>query len=84
MSFQKRRQNKPLRIGTVGKGGQGERIYSPKGHAITLSAFGGGIGAKTGMYLIGNKVRRLHPTGMLQINGISRGIYLARKNKCFL
>ena len=42
------RQNKIIRIGTLGKGGQGERIYSPKGHAITLSAFGGGIGAKDG------------------------------------
>ena len=34
------RENRPLRIGTVGKGGQGERVYSVKGHAITLSAFG--------------------------------------------
>ena len=40
------RENRTLRIGTVGKGGQGERVYSPKGHAITLSAFGGGIGQK--------------------------------------
>ena len=35
------KENRPLRIGTVGKGGQGERVYSPKGHAITLSAYGG-------------------------------------------
>lgn len=55
------RQLKPKRIGTVGKGGQGERIYSPKGHAITLSAFGGGAGAKTGLYLVDGRIRRLHP-----------------------
>ena len=28
-----------IRVGTVGKGVQGERIYSPKGIAITLSAY---------------------------------------------
>ena len=40
--------NKPIQIGKVNKGGQGERIYHPDGHAITLSAYGGGVGAKTG------------------------------------
>lgn len=52
--------NRPVRIGTVGKGGQGERIYSVKGAAITLSAYGGGIFAKTGGYLVGGRPRRLH------------------------
>ena len=33
--------NRPIQIGYVNKGGQGERIYSPYGHAITLSAYGG-------------------------------------------
>lgn len=32
--------NKPLRVGTVNKGGQGDRIYLSNGHAITLSATG--------------------------------------------
>ncbi|MEL0098722.1 MAG: DNA (cytosine-5-)-methyltransferase [Opitutae bacterium] len=73
------RQNKPLRIGTTGKGGQGERIYSPKGHAITLSAFGGGIGAKTGMYLIGKKVRRLHPVECCRLMGFPEGFVLHKK-----
>ena len=40
--------NKSIRLGAVNKGGQGERIYSAKGIAITLSAYGGGIFAKTG------------------------------------
>jgi DNA (cytosine-5)-methyltransferase 1 len=40
----------PIRVGIVNKGGQGERIYSPKGHAITQSAYGGGVGARTGLY----------------------------------
>ena len=73
------RQNKPLRIGTVGKGGQGERVYSTKGHAITLSAFGGGVGAKTGMYLVGNQVRRLHPEECRRIMGFPESFILHPK-----
>lgn len=49
----------PIRIGELGKGRQGERIYSQSGHAITLSAYGGGVGATTGLYLVGDRVRRL-------------------------
>lgn len=52
---------KPIRIGTFGKGGQGERIYSTKGHAITFSAYGGGVASKTGAYLIDGKPRKLTP-----------------------
>ena len=51
---------RPIRLGIVNKGGQGERIYSVNGHAVTLSAYGGGIGAKTGLYLIKGKIRKLH------------------------
>lgn len=61
--------NKSIRVGTVGKGGQGERIYSPKGIAITLSAYGGGVFAKTGGYLIDGKTRRLHPRECARIMG---------------
>jgi len=42
----------PVRIGTIGKGGQGERIYSVRGKTVSLSANGGGRGAKTGLYKI--------------------------------
>lgn len=42
----------PIRIGQFGKGGQGERIYSVHGKSVTLSANGGGGGAKTGLYKI--------------------------------
>ncbi len=55
------RTNKPLRIGTIGKGGQGERVYSIYGKTVTLTANGGGRGAKTGLYLINDAVRKLTP-----------------------
>ena len=47
------------RIGTINKGGQGDRIYSIYGFGITLSAMGGGTCSKTGGYLINNQVRKL-------------------------
>ncbi|WP_306010521.1 DNA cytosine methyltransferase [Bacillus sp. MMSF_3328] len=62
-------QLKPMRVGTINKGGQGERIYSDLGHAITLSAQGGGPGSKTGCYLINGKVRKLAPKECARIQG---------------
>ena len=53
--------DKMIRIGTIGKGGQGERVYSINGKSCTLSANGGGRGAKTGLYLVNNEVRKLTP-----------------------
>ena len=61
--------NRPLQIGIVNKGGQGERIYDPIGHAITLSAYGGGAGAKTGLYLINGVVRKLSPRECARLQG---------------
>jgi len=70
---------KPIRIGTVNKGGQGERIYSPLGHAITLSAYGGGVGAKTGLYKINDVIRRLSPDECRRITGFSEDFKLHPK-----
>jgi len=60
---------KPVRVGQISTGGQGERIYSPKGHAITLSAYGGGVAGKTGAYLVNGKVRQLSPRECLRVQG---------------
>ncbi len=60
---------KPIRVGTINKGGQGERIYSDLGHAITLSAYGGGVGSKTGCYLINDRIRKLSPRECARIQG---------------
>ncbi|MEI0843867.1 DNA cytosine methyltransferase [Brachyspira pilosicoli] len=61
--------NKSIKLGIVNKGGQGERIYSTKGVAITLSAYGGGIFSKTGGYLIDGKYRKLMPRECARIMG---------------
>lgn len=61
--------NRPIQIGIVNKGGQGERIYHPLGHAITLSAHGGGAGAKTGLYQIDGQVRKLSPRECARLQG---------------
>ncbi|MDQ8205651.1 DNA (cytosine-5-)-methyltransferase [Pelagicoccus sp. SDUM812003] len=64
-----RRPNRPIQIGRINKGGQGERIYSIEGHAITLSAHGGGAAAKTGAYLVDGKVRKLDPIECRRLMG---------------
>ena len=60
---------RPIRVGTVNKGGPGERIYSRKGVGVTLSAYGGGAGAKTGLYKIDGRVRRLTPRECARLQG---------------
>ena len=49
----------PVRVGQINKGRQGERIYSIFGKTVTMMSGVGGLGAKTGLYLIGNTVRKL-------------------------
>jgi DNA (cytosine-5)-methyltransferase 1 len=53
------------RIGTVCKG-QGGRVYNTDGNAVTLTGTGGGMGAKTGLYQVGElqvtAKKRVHET----------------------
>ena len=67
----------PIRVGYVNKGGQGERIYHPNGHSITLSADGGGIGAKTGLYLIDGHIRRLSLSEGKKVMGFPDSHYVS-------
>jgi DNA (cytosine-5)-methyltransferase 3A len=39
-----------VKVGDIGNGGQGQRVYSLDGKSVCLSANGGGCGAKTGLY----------------------------------
>ncbi|MFA5020434.1 MAG: DNA cytosine methyltransferase [Candidatus Pacearchaeota archaeon] len=60
---------KLIQIGQINNGGQGERIYSINGHAVTLSAYGGGVAGKTGAYLVNGKIRRLTPRECARVQG---------------
>lgn len=51
----KENSKKTTRVANIGNGGQGQRVYSEDGKSVTLSALGGGQGAKTGLYKINKK-----------------------------
>lgn len=81
----------PVRIGEYGKGGQGQRIYSVRGKSVTLSANGGGRGAKTGLYKIDLPdgdyiIRKLIPIEAERLQTLpdnyTAGISNAQRYKC--
>lgn len=47
----------PIKLGKIGKGGQGNRVYSIDGKAVAQTAQGGGMGGNTGLYAEPLKVR---------------------------
>lgn len=61
--------DKPLQIGIIANGGQGNRIYHENGIGITLAASSGGAAPKTGAYYINGKVRRLSPREAARLQG---------------
>lgn len=73
-----------IRIGSIGLGRQGERIYSIEGQAVTLSSQGGGIGGKTGLYYINNRVRRLTPRECARLMGFPESFKMGTtENECY-
>ncbi len=72
-----KRTKELVRVGKIGLGRQGERIYSIKGQATTLSSQGGGLGGKTGMYLIRNRVRKLYPRECARLMGFPDSFQLS-------
>jgi len=49
------------------------RIRDTKGDSVTLKGLGGGMGAKTGLYKVGSRVRRLTPTECERLQGFPDG-----------
>lgn len=77
---------KPVRIAKIGKGGQGDRVYSVEGKSVNLSANGGGRGAKTGLYAVKDFVRKLTPVECERLQGLldnyTEGISNTQRYKC--
>jgi len=48
-----------IKIAMLGNGGQGQKVYSPEGKSVSLTALGGGPGAKTGLYAIAQRGRHI-------------------------
>ena len=74
------RQPRPCQVGTVNSGSQGQRIYHANGHSITLCHGGGGLGSKTGMYLVDGVVRRLAPRECARLSGFPEWFELHPKD----
>jgi DNA (cytosine-5)-methyltransferase 1 len=75
---------RPLQVGKINKGGQGERIYSIYAAGITLSAYGGGAASKTGAYLVDGRVRKLTPRECANLQGFPRDFILpANRNLAY-
>jgi len=75
------RKNELVRIGKIGLGRQGERIYSVLGVSTTLSSQGGGLGGKTGMYQIDGVVRKLYPRECARLMGFPDTFQLAESQE---
>lgn len=64
----------PIRVGAFNKGRQGERLYTPEGKSIALSANGGGIGSNTGLYTIPVNATTDGKAGTLRASSYKDGI----------
>jgi DNA (cytosine-5)-methyltransferase 3A len=60
-------------------------VYSTEGKSVTLSANGGGLGAKTGLYDTGS-IRKLTPIECERLQGLpdnyTEGIAMTNRYKC--
>ena len=61
-----------IRIGTINKGGLGDRIYSTDGKSVGLKALGGGRGAKTGLYAVPVALRNRGQGKQPEYNGTDK------------
>lgn len=72
------KRNGLIHVAKIGKGRQGERVYSTDGFATTLSSQGGGLGGKTGIYLIDGKIRKLYPRECARLMGFPDSFQYAK------
>jgi DNA-cytosine methyltransferase len=79
--------NSTNKIGHIGNtDGQANRVYSTEGKSVTLSAQGGGGGAKTGLYQLNSRIRKLTPIECERLQGLpdgyTEGIPKTHRYKC--
>lgn len=64
---------KAIKLCDYNNGGQGNRIYSPLGQGVTLTATGGGkAGSSGGLYYRNGKIYKLSPIEMCKVMGWSK------------
>ena len=74
-----------IKLGHIGNtDGQANRVYSAEGKSVCLSANGGGLGAKTGLYDTG-RIRKLTPIECERLQGLpdnyTEGIAITNRYK---
>ena len=79
--------NSMVKVGHIGNSdSQGNRVYSPDGKSCTLNANGGGLGAKTGLYEMNSKIRKLTPIECERLQSLpdnyTEGIAITNRYKC--
>lgn len=66
--------NRLNQIGYINSNSQGQRVYDTEGTSVSLSANGGGAGAKTGLYDVSEqdfRIRKLTPKECYRLMGFS-------------
>lgn len=76
-----------VKIGHIGKDdAQANRVYDPSGKSVTLSANGGGLGAKTGLYQTESRIRKLTPIECERLQSLpdnyTEGVAKTHRYKC--
>ena len=77
-----------IQVGHIGNtNSQGQRVYDTDGKSVTLSANGGGGGAKTGLYQTEEtKIRKLTPVECERLQGLpdnyTEGVATTHRYKC--
>lgn len=68
-----------LQVGTL-NGHQSGHVYDPSGASVNICANGGGMGAKTGLYLDNYRIRKLTPKECFRLMGFDDADYQILKD----
>ena len=76
-----------VKVGHIGgSDARANRVYDTDGKSATLSALGGGLGAKTGLYKSNDRIRKLTPIECERLQGLpdnyTEGIAMTNRYKC--